>query len=870
MARVAASVRNHRGVPTLFIKGEPVDGTLYLSYLPDLKNFQEFAAAGYRLFGVSCNISDEGINSRSGLLPFRRPIWTAPGVYDFTDLDADLETVCRACPDALILLRVHLDAPSWWQRRYPDECNRLADGTALRQSFASRVWLAEAAEVLRAIIRHIEDGPFGEHVFGYHVAAGQTEEWVYHGANEGRLPDYSRPMREAWHRWLQVRYGSPGEAARAHAGAGGRGSAPAYAPAHVPAQALADTLAGSLADAPACGQARTPAAWDEWDAVELPSPEERRQFANLGELPDPRRWRRVLDYYRFHSEIVAAAVIHFCRHVKEATAGEALAGAFYGYVLEGVNLDFGHFALGQVLESEYVDFLCSPNSYIGGRQPGVDWAFFAPVDSVKLHGKLWFAETDTRTHLSQPLREMRPELDPNHWYAGGVWRGPEKPVSLANLKLNLGRALTHGVSMWWFDMWGGWFSDPEYMELMRRARQLMAGAVGVGGVEAQGEARAQVQVEVQAQARARVQAQAQTQAQAKAQAQAQTRASVAEVAVIVDERSLLYTSLPREWYVSVIYRQRPELSRAGAPWDVYLMTDLKQLPRERYRVFLFLTPWYMEKSDREWIRENLQRDDRWLVWVHAPGRLDENGWSTGAGDGDDLSGFTLRRFRCHSGQLVRLECPPELAGIRYGASGQAEMEYWTLAEGHGQEQGQALGPQQANWQQTQAQALAQAEAQARTQTHAQINAQTNTQTIAQAEAQADAAAPDAPPEVWGYWEETGEPAVAVKRFAGWTSVFTAAPCLPPALLRVIYREAGCHIYEEAGDTLYANRQFVAVRANEPGQRTILLPESCNVSDALTGRSISSGSREFTFDAGIDTYLFTLQPAEVAEAAGNDD
>lgn len=121
---------------------------------------------------------------------------------------------------------------------------------------------------------------------------------------------------------------------------------------------------------------------------------------------------------------------------------------------------------------------------------------------------------------------------------------------------------------------------------------------------------------------------------------------------------------------------------------------------------------------------------------------------------------------------------------------------------------------------------------------------------------------DGATEVWGYWEGTGEPAAA-RRFANWTSVFPAAPCLPPTLLRVIHRGAGCHIYEDAGDTLHANRQFVAVRSDQPGRHTIVLPEACNVRDALTGRPVCHGSRKFTFDAGVETCLFALQPAEAA-------
>ena len=41
-------------------------------------------------------MGDRGINSFSGIHPFREGYCKGPGVYDFTQVDEDMERICRA------------------------------------------------------------------------------------------------------------------------------------------------------------------------------------------------------------------------------------------------------------------------------------------------------------------------------------------------------------------------------------------------------------------------------------------------------------------------------------------------------------------------------------------------------------------------------------------------------------------------------------------------------------------------------------------------------------------------------------------------------------------------------------------------------
>ncbi len=99
------------------------------------------------------------------------------------------------------------------------------------------------------------------------------------------------------------------------------------------------------------------------------------------------------------------------------------------------------------------------------------------VDSVRLHGKIWMTENDTRTFLTRFLIDVAPELCPKgpegKYYQGGLWAGPETlEISVALMRNNTARMLTHGYGGWWFDMWGGWYSHPALLEEIRAAQNL--------------------------------------------------------------------------------------------------------------------------------------------------------------------------------------------------------------------------------------------------------------------------------------------------------------------------------------------------------------------------------------------------------------
>jgi beta-galactosidase len=456
-----STIRRLGGVPTLFVNGKAQPGLAYITYLQERNCYADFAAAGYRLFSFTTHFGDQGINAVTGIHAFSPGIFDAEGEADYSLFDETVAEILKACPDAQILPRVNMALPTWWELKHPEACN----DTGLRNDhprscFSSGRWRDATEAYLRDLIAHVEASPFRDHVIGYQIAGGNTEEWF------------------------------------------------------------------------------------SFDQMGSQGPASRERFAR--ECPGE---RSEAEYRQFLSDVVAESIVHFAGVAKECTGRRLVVGSFYGYTLEVPFWESGHHALQKILNCRDIDFLCSPASYMNQRQPGQDWADMTVLDSLKLHGKLYFAEYDTRTHLTKPLAECRENSCEPDTYCAGVWLGPDSPeVSRGVLRANFARQLSHGHGSWWFDMWGGWYADEAIMRDLATFVSIAEEALS-----------------------------------------APSRASTAQVAVVVDERAYAHLS-DRTLAQRCCYHNRRPLGLTGTPYDIYDVSDLGAI-RERYQAFVFLCPY---------------------------------------------------------------------------------------------------------------------------------------------------------------------------------------------------------------------------------------------------------------------------------------
>ncbi len=285
-----------------------------------------------------------------------------------------------------------------------------SDDGRLREAIYSEEFKITGAEMLREYIAHVQASDYADNIVGYQIAGGFTEEWFHFDSKGSICPNTKKYFN-------------------------------LYLKNHYPEKYL--------------------------EEVEIP---ETKSFSGVGKIED----ETVLHYLEFLNVSIAETITHFAKITKECVDYKQIVGAFFGYVVDIGGPVRGSSGLWEILKCPEVDFFCSPNSYAYTRALGKDWHEPIPGESLKLHGKLYFAENDIRTHLSDFPDNCRPGVDPEKKYTGPIWKGPETVEgSIAAVRKSFARQLTHSNAFWWFDMWGGWYDDPALMNEMKQFNDLM-------------------------------------------------------------------------------------------------------------------------------------------------------------------------------------------------------------------------------------------------------------------------------------------------------------------------------------------------------------------------------------------------------------
>lgn len=256
--------------------------------------------------------------------------------------------------------------------------------------------------------------------------------------------------------------------------------------------------------------------------------------------------RPVVDQLRAFNQGYADAITSLCTHAKEAVGGAWLIGCFYGYIGQ-LPAHMGHSAVMSVMDCPAIDFLASPFTYVDMRRSAEDWYFHGAMNSFTLRGKLWFVEADVRTHLSRFLKDNRPWLldgSGTKNYEVPVWLGPDSVErSLSDLTRSFAKILTARHAMWWFDMWGGWYDHPAYADFMKKAAALYA----------------------------------------KHYPTPIPQESKPRVAVLLDEQAGYGVG---SLFGELVSRQMILLGHIGCPYDLCLLDDLPQIPRDAYDLWI--------------------------------------------------------------------------------------------------------------------------------------------------------------------------------------------------------------------------------------------------------------------------------------------
>ncbi len=511
-------------------------------------------------------------------------------------------------------------------------------------------------------------------------------------------------------------------------------------------------------------------AWNDrsidFEEVAVPAREE-QEAVQCQHFRDPLKGgRKAIDYFECYIDTTVRDIETFCRKVKDATEGEQLAGVFYGYLMSlgWVGTLFqgeyhqdhersayqrsGNLGLGKILRSPYIDFLSSPYCY-GFRCSGGDGTFMSVAESIHLYGKLYFSEDDTRTHLSPR----------NAWYG----RSDTPEESVAVLRRNFSNVLIRGAGYW---VLGSSTDHPDILREIKGMRE-----IGLKDLPLE-------------------------------------RTSGGDgIAVIVDERSLLYESMNHRLVWPLIFKQKSwGFSRIGAPYSLYLLDDLLEGLVPEHKMYIFLNLFYLDDRQRRLLTEGFKRDGKTLVWMPYAGLINERP------SAENMSELIGMNVICETDRLWELtiaitnfdhpitERLP--SNSRFGTDNKIGPIVWV-----DDPDAVTLGRLIFN-------------------------------------------------------NGRCEPGFCAKELDGFNSVYVGAPNVTSDVLRGIARYAGVHIYSESDDVLYANQHYVAVNTAKGGEKKIELPGIFNVRDAFSGELIARSSSGFAVAVNShSTRLFRLEPPE---------
>ena len=363
---------------------------------------------------------------------------------------------------------------------------------------------------------------------GIHAASGFTEEWFYHPK---QYQDQNPARLQAFRQWLKNSYKNK------------------------------DALR------------------EAWNQPLLTF--ENAQLANIDEPVKSQVWRNpdkeqnYIDTYRFQAEVMVDNIAYFCKIVKEVSNNNLLTGAFYGYHYFVGDARRGHGALAKLLDCPDLDYLSSPNAY--NRVIGEDWPPMAAINSVQFHGKLWLTENDTRTSITTLLKDRSNGIAPIGQYESGVWLGPEDmETSVSFLWKNTARMLAYGYGGWWFDMWGGWFNDPELLNVIEKTQQfhtLFPASLG--------------------------------------------EKMRSQVGVVVDEELSFWDPTYGHLTQNILSNRYP-LAKTGSSYDLFLRTDLENMATSQYKLVWLMG--FLELSSKEEARiKKWTKQGATVLWTSGKG-----------------------------------------------------------------------------------------------------------------------------------------------------------------------------------------------------------------------------------------------------------
>lgn len=285
-----------------------------------------------------------------------------------------------------------------------------------------------------------------------------------------------------------------------------------------------------------------------------------------------------------------------------------------------------------------------------------------------------------------------------------------------------------------------------------------------------------------------------------------------EIALIFDEESMQASSNQTTRDAVELFRNY-ELARIGAPADQYYHNDMANPNMPRYKLYIFMNVYVLTPKERDIIHAKLRKDNAVAIWLYGAGAIDETAKKKLAPENvAQLTGIKT------SAAYERFDCVFRWNGEEHSLS--KDLDKRALYGKFDRRRTMMLPSHNDPF--------------SRWDTYAYPLFYSTDKTAKNL----------------AYFLTSGYPAVSIKECDGFTSILYGSKCIKSDVVRAIAKYAGCHIYCDSDDVVYANANYLTLHSSQTGKKTLRFPYPVTLYEVYEQKTYATSVTEYT----VDTYL----------------
>lgn len=268
------------------------------------------------------------------------------------------------------------------------------------------------------------------------------------------------------------------------------------------------------------------------------------------------------------------------------------------------------------------------------------------------------------------------------------------------------------------------------------------------------------------------------------EAYSKNRIKNSEIAFIYDEESYHVVAEETTHQMVELFRNY-EIDIIGAPCDRYYHNDMANPNMPDYKLYVFMNTFYLTNKEREDIITKLKKNNATALFMYGSGFINPDADKIVSGDNvSDLTGFDIEVADGIFAGMMKFRKDSENPIARAMDKGEIYGDF-----------------KRKMW----------------------LNVSSYMNDIKKSKVHLYPGIYATDGESIAYFLDTRKSSINIKKTNGFTSIYCGSKFLSADVIKEIARFAGCHIYSETDDVLYANKDYVAIHASKSGAKKLKLP-----------------------------------------------